>query len=72
MVLRGSAMRPVCHFELKESPDYLSRRPGNLKNEFGMLSPIECTDIKVTTTMQYCLSQYALSLSQGILSSHLQ
>ena len=47
MVCRGSAMRPVCHFELKESPDYLSRRPGNLKNEFGMLSPIECTDIKM-------------------------
>jgi hypothetical protein len=47
MVLRGSAKRPVCHFELKETPDYLSRRAGNLKNEHGMLSPIECADLKV-------------------------
>ena len=47
MVLRGTAKRPVCHFELKESPEYLSQRVGNLRNEFGMLSPIECTDIKV-------------------------
>ena len=47
MVLRGTAKRPVCHFELKETPDYLSRRAGNLKNEHGMLSPIECADLKV-------------------------
>jgi hypothetical protein len=47
MVLRGSAKRPVCHFELKETPDYLSRRAGNLKNEHGMLSPIEGADLKV-------------------------
>ena len=47
MVLRGTAKRPVCHFELKESPEYLSQRIGNLRNEYGMLSPIECTDLKV-------------------------
>ena len=31
----------------QESPEYLSQRVGNLRNEYGMLSPIECTDIKV-------------------------
>ena len=74
MVCRGSAVRPVCHFELKESPDYLSQRPGNLKNEFGMLSPIECTDIKVgdpqhlaqhTLSLTLTLSQHTLSIKSS-------
>ena len=47
MVVRGSAKRPVCHFELVESPDYLARRPSNMKNENGLFSPIEGGDVRV-------------------------
>ena len=41
MVVRGSAKRPICHFEMKESFDYLARRPPNMKNELGIFAPIE-------------------------------
>ena len=47
MVLRGTGKRPICHFELTESLDYLMRRPLNLKNEVGLQSPIETTDLRV-------------------------
>ena len=47
MILRGIAKRPLCHFEIIESPDYLTRRLSNIKNEFGIISPIESTDIRV-------------------------
>ena len=47
MVVRGTAKRPLCHFELVESPDYRARRPPNLKNELGMFSPIEVSDIRI-------------------------
>lgn len=43
----GEAKRPRCHFEIVESPEYMMRRPVNLKNEFGLYSPIESSDIKV-------------------------
>eukprot|EP01038_Epipyxis_sp_PR26KG_P004323 gene4323-6124_t len=47
MVIRGTAKRPICHFEIEETPDYLSRRAFNLKNENGLNSPIEATDLKI-------------------------
>jgi hydrocephalus-inducing protein len=48
MVLRATSKRPLCHFDLIESPDYLKKRPtSNMKNEFGMQSPIECTDLRI-------------------------
>ena len=47
MVIRGSAKRPICHFDMVESLQYLSTRPLNLKNENGIMSPIECGDIRV-------------------------
>jgi hypothetical protein len=47
MVIRGAAKRPICHIDMKESLDYLTRRPPNMPNEFGMKSPIETGDIRV-------------------------
>ena len=47
MVLRGQGKRPICHFELEETTDYLTRRPLNLKNENGLQSPIEAADLRV-------------------------
>jgi hypothetical protein len=47
MVVRGTAKRPICHIDMKESVDYLTRRPANLPNEYGMKSPIETGDIRV-------------------------
>jgi hydrocephalus-inducing protein len=47
MVIRGTAKRPICHFDIEETEDYMSRRPLNMKNEIGLNSPIEVTDIKV-------------------------
>eukprot|EP01034_Spumella_vulgaris_P022205 gene22205-28319_t len=47
MILRASAKRPICHFDVEETPDYLSRRPLNTKNENGLNSPIEVTNIRV-------------------------
>eukprot|EP01033_Poteriospumella_lacustris_P008315 gene8315-5998_t len=47
MVLYGLGKRPVCHFEIAETPDYLSRRLPNLKNENGVYSSIETTDLKI-------------------------
>jgi hydrocephalus-inducing protein len=47
MMLRGRALRPICHFELEETPSYLTRRDPGLKNELGIASPIEATDLRV-------------------------
>jgi hypothetical protein len=47
MMVYGLGKRPVCHFEIKETPDYLSRRLPNLKNENGVFSSIETTDLKI-------------------------
>jgi len=47
MVLRGSANRPICHFDMKESTDYLAKRPPNMKNEMGLFAPIEATNLRV-------------------------
>ena len=47
MVLRGSANRPICHFDMKESTEYLARRLPNMKNELGLFAPIESADLRV-------------------------
>jgi hydrocephalus-inducing protein len=47
MVLRGTGKRPICHFDINETLDYMSRRTSNLKNENGLFSNIEATDFKV-------------------------
>jgi len=47
MIIRGTAKRPICHFDVVETLDYMSRRPLNMKNENGLNSPIEALDIKV-------------------------
>jgi hydrocephalus-inducing protein len=47
MVVRGTAKRPICHFDMKESPEYLQSRPANMKNEMGLVSPIEASEIRV-------------------------
>lgn len=47
MIIRGTAKRPLCHFEIKETPEYLSRRLPTLKNEIGLVSPIENGDLRV-------------------------
>jgi hypothetical protein len=46
-LVRAEAKRPVCHFDLVERRDYLSRRQPNLKNENGQNSAIEASDIRV-------------------------
>ena len=46
IVLRGAAKRPICHFEIQEALDYLSRRPAGMKNEHGLHAPI-VGDIKI-------------------------
>lgn len=36
LTLRGRSLRPVCHFALQESPDYLQRRQSHLlANDLG-------------------------------------
>ena len=45
--VKGEAKRPVCHFNMVESPDYLQRRPVGMKNEVGLYAPIETGDIRV-------------------------
>lgn len=45
--IKGEAKRPICHFNITESPDYMLRRSENMKNEIGLHSPIEATDIRV-------------------------
>jgi hydrocephalus-inducing protein len=47
MIFQGLAKRPVCHIDVKETLDYLSRRLPNLKNENGLNSSIETSDLKV-------------------------
>jgi hypothetical protein len=47
MVLRGTGKRPICHFDIKETLDYMTRRPLNMKNENGLNSSIEATEIRV-------------------------
>eukprot|EP01041_Mallomonas_annulata_P003640 gene3640-7257_t len=44
--VRGTSKRPICHFDIIDSPDYLTRRQANMKNENGLNSPIEATDIR--------------------------
>ena len=45
--VKGEAKRPICHFNIAESPDYLLRRSQNMKNEVGLYSPIEAADVRV-------------------------
>jgi hydrocephalus-inducing protein len=47
VVLKGSAFRPACHFEVAEDSGYLTRRPANLRNENGQLGPIEASTLRV-------------------------
>ncbi|RYG69380.1 hypothetical protein EON64_02860, partial [archaeon] len=47
MVFKGTGRRPVCHFDMVETRDYMSRRPPNLKNENGLVSSIETPDLRV-------------------------
>lgn len=47
IIFSGLAKRPICHFDIKETLDYLSRRLPNLKNENGLNSSIETSDLKV-------------------------
>ena len=49
IVTRGTAKRPICHFDIQESRDYLAKRPPNMKNEFGLIAPIESTDLRVVS-----------------------
>ena len=46
-VIRGVSKRPICHFEVVDCPDYLTRRLPNMKNENGVNSPIEAADIRI-------------------------
>jgi hypothetical protein len=47
MIFHGIGKRPVCHFDIQETLDYLSRREPNLKNENGLNSSIETPDLKI-------------------------
>ena len=47
MIFHGIGKRPVCHIDIKETLDYLSRRESNLKNENGLNSSIETPDLKI-------------------------
>jgi hydrocephalus-inducing protein len=47
MVLKGTAKRPLCHFDIVQSPDYVNRRSVGLRNELGLISPIVCSDLKI-------------------------
>ena len=46
-VVSGIAKRPICHFDIEESPDYIMQRATNMKNEKGVYAPIECTNLRV-------------------------
>ncbi|CAM9276269.1 unnamed protein product, partial [Ectocarpus fasciculatus] len=46
-LIRGDAKRPICHFDIVETRDYLLRRQPNLKNENGLNTPIEASDLRV-------------------------
>merc|ERR1719230_295766 len=55
IILRGRAVRPVCHFELVETTDYLPRRAPNLLNELGkkdqiQASSVRCVEVKSVGT----------------------
>lgn len=50
MILNGTAKRPLCHFEVVESQEYLSVRKINIKNENGQFKPIISKDIRVVKT----------------------
>lgn len=49
LMLRGRSLRPMCHFALQESPDYLQRRQSNLlANELGQQGlAIESASVRV-------------------------
>lgn len=49
LTLRGRSLRPVCHFALQESPDYLQRRQSHLlANELGQQGlAIEAASVRV-------------------------
>ena len=47
-IVSGTSKRPICHFDLIESPQYLTHRNHlKLKNEKGVYAPIEATDVRV-------------------------
>ena len=50
MILNGTAKRPLCHFEVVESQEYLSVRKINIKNENGQFKPIINKDMRVVKT----------------------
>lgn len=45
--LKGLSLRPLCHIEVNESTTYLATRSSDLKNEYGLFSPIETPNIRV-------------------------
>jgi hypothetical protein len=47
--VRGRATRPLCHFDVDVSPDYLAQRTTLcLRNEHGVMgAPIEATGVRV-------------------------
>lgn len=47
IMFRGVGRRPICHFEMEEARDYLSRRLPHLKNENGLVSSIESSDLRI-------------------------
>src|SRR3546814_15444814 len=44
--VQGKSIRPICHFEVADAKDYLSRRPPNMKNEYGEMNAIENHGVK--------------------------
>lgn len=49
LALRGRSLRPVCHFALQESPDYLQRRQSHLlANDLGQQASQKYTIFKLT------------------------
>jgi hypothetical protein len=45
--ITGSSLLPLCHVDIQDSPFYLSQRPAHLKNEHGLLAPIESKTLRV-------------------------
>jgi len=46
VLLRGKSIRPVAHFDLADNPDYITSRAFGIRNEMGVIGPIEASSCR--------------------------
>ena len=49
--VRGTAFRPICHFDIPVNSTYLSRRAAGLRNEYNQIGPIEAPSVRIIEQM---------------------